>query len=261
MISIIEPSPHDAATAYVAANRYKSDDFAPYLYKTTDYGQTWTTITDGIAENAFTRVIRADPDRTGLLYAGTETGLYVSFDDGAHWQSLAAKPARRADPRSRGEESGPHRRHAWPRLLDSGRPHAAPPTGGRHRRRGRTPLHAAPDDPLQERPAPLPCRRPAAGLSLRRRPGRDDLAGPETGQPPHLLRGGPQPDRRRHHQLLPEGEARRAHLPHLPRCAKATRSRPSRAKKPEEEGAHRDAPLAQSLRTKRRSRKRPPRRG
>jgi len=88
MISIIEPSPHDAGTAYVAANRYKSDDFAPYLYKTTDYGATWTTITEGIAENAFARVVRADPDRRGLLYAGTETGLYVSFDDGAHWQPL-----------------------------------------------------------------------------------------------------------------------------------------------------------------------------
>jgi photosystem II stability/assembly factor-like uncharacterized protein len=88
MISIIDPSPHDAATAYVAATRYKSDDFAPYLYKTTDYGQTWTKITGGIAENAFARAIRADPDRTGLLYAGTETGLYVSFDDGAHWQSF-----------------------------------------------------------------------------------------------------------------------------------------------------------------------------
>ncbi len=88
MISIIEPSPHDAGMAYIAATRYKSDDFAPYLFKTTDYGATWTKITDGIAENAFTRVIRADPDRAGLLYAGTETGLYVSFDDGAHWQSL-----------------------------------------------------------------------------------------------------------------------------------------------------------------------------
>ena len=88
MISIIEPAPHDAATAYIAANRYKSDDFAPYLYKTCDYGKTWTKITDGIAENAFTRVIRADPDRAGLLYAGTETGVYVSFDDGAHWQPL-----------------------------------------------------------------------------------------------------------------------------------------------------------------------------
>jgi hypothetical protein len=65
MISIIEPSPHDAGTAYVAATRYKSDDFAPYLYKTSDYGATWTKITDGIAENAFTRVIRADPGRKG----------------------------------------------------------------------------------------------------------------------------------------------------------------------------------------------------
>ncbi len=88
MISIVEPSPHDAGTAYIAATRYKSDDFAPYLYTTSDYGVTWTKITDGIAENAFTRVIRADPGRKGLLYAGTETGLYVSFDDGAHWQSL-----------------------------------------------------------------------------------------------------------------------------------------------------------------------------
>jgi photosystem II stability/assembly factor-like uncharacterized protein/DNA-binding FrmR family transcriptional regulator len=90
MISMIEPSPHDAGTAHIAATRYKSDDFAPYLYRTTDYGQTWVKITDGIAENAFTRVIRADPDRKGLLYAGTETGLYVSFDDGARWQSLQA---------------------------------------------------------------------------------------------------------------------------------------------------------------------------
>ena len=88
MISIIEVSPHDAATAYVAATRYKHDDFTPYLYKTTDYGQTWTLITNGIPENDFTRVIREDPNRKGLLYAGTETGVYVSFDDGAHWQRL-----------------------------------------------------------------------------------------------------------------------------------------------------------------------------
>ena len=88
LISIIEPSPHDAGTAYVAANRYKLDDFTPYLYKTTDYGRTWTTITDGIAADAFTRVVRTDPDRKGLLYVGTETGIYASFDDGAHWQSL-----------------------------------------------------------------------------------------------------------------------------------------------------------------------------
>jgi hypothetical protein len=88
LISIIEASPHDAATAYVAATRYKHDDFRPYLYKTNDYGQTWTAITDGIAENDFTRVIREDPARRGLLYVGTETGVHVSFDDGGHWQPL-----------------------------------------------------------------------------------------------------------------------------------------------------------------------------
>jgi len=72
----------------VAANRYKWNDFQPYLYKTNDYGTTWTKITTGIAENEFTRVIREDPVRQGLLYAGTEVGILVSFDDGEHWQSL-----------------------------------------------------------------------------------------------------------------------------------------------------------------------------
>jgi photosystem II stability/assembly factor-like uncharacterized protein len=88
LVSIIETSPHDAATAYVAIDRHRHDDFAPYFYKTNDYGQTWTKITDGIPSDEFARVIREDPDRRGLLYAGTEAGLYVSFDDGAHWQSL-----------------------------------------------------------------------------------------------------------------------------------------------------------------------------
>jgi photosystem II stability/assembly factor-like uncharacterized protein len=88
LISIIEPSPHDPATAYLAATRYKLDDFQPYFYKTHDYGKTWTKITTGIAENEFSRTIREDPIRRGLLYAGTETGIRVSFDDGAHWQSL-----------------------------------------------------------------------------------------------------------------------------------------------------------------------------
>ncbi len=88
LISIIEPSPHAAATAYVAATRYKLDDSRPYLFKTSDYGTTWTQITDGLPEGEFTRTIRADPVRPGLLYCGTETGVYVSFDDGARWQSL-----------------------------------------------------------------------------------------------------------------------------------------------------------------------------
>jgi photosystem II stability/assembly factor-like uncharacterized protein len=88
LISIIDPSPHDPATAYVAATRYKLQDNRPYLYKTSDYGRTWTAIVDGIRADDFTRVIREDPGRKGLLYAGTETGVYVSFDDGARWQSL-----------------------------------------------------------------------------------------------------------------------------------------------------------------------------
>ena len=81
MINIIEPSPHDPATAYVAATCYKSDDLRPFLYRTADYGATWTRITSGIADDEFTRVVRADPT-PGLLYCGTERGLLVSFDDG-----------------------------------------------------------------------------------------------------------------------------------------------------------------------------------
>jgi photosystem II stability/assembly factor-like uncharacterized protein len=86
MISCIELSPHDPGTAYVAATRYKLDDYAPYLYVTRDYGAHWQRITEGIPEQEFTRVIRVDPEQPGLLYVGTETSLYVSFDDGAHWQ-------------------------------------------------------------------------------------------------------------------------------------------------------------------------------
>ena len=88
LVSIIEASPHDAGTAYVASNRYKQDDFRPYFFKTKDYGRTWTKITAGIPDDDFTRVIRADPAKKGLLYAGTETGAYVSFDDGGRWQRL-----------------------------------------------------------------------------------------------------------------------------------------------------------------------------
>jgi photosystem II stability/assembly factor-like uncharacterized protein len=91
MINEIEASPFDKGTAYVAATMYKSDDFRPYLYKTNDYGKTWTKIVDGIPNNEFTRVIRSDTKKKGLLFAGTEKGVYVSLDDGAHWQSLQQK--------------------------------------------------------------------------------------------------------------------------------------------------------------------------
>ena len=87
-VAFIEVSHHDAATAYVAAYRYKLDDYSPYLYKTEDYGKTWRKITDGIEPEDFTRVIREDPVRRGLLYAGTEFGLYVSFDGGDSWRKL-----------------------------------------------------------------------------------------------------------------------------------------------------------------------------
>jgi photosystem II stability/assembly factor-like uncharacterized protein len=87
-INSIEASPNDPATAYVAATMYKWDDYRPYLYKTTDFGKSWKKITNGIPASAFTRVVREDPNKRGLLYAGTETGLYVSFDDGANWQSM-----------------------------------------------------------------------------------------------------------------------------------------------------------------------------
>jgi photosystem II stability/assembly factor-like uncharacterized protein len=85
-INSVEASPHDAATAYVAATMYKSDDFRPYLYRTNDYGKTWKKIDAGIPDGAFTRVVREDPARRGLLYAGTEVGMFISFDDGERWQ-------------------------------------------------------------------------------------------------------------------------------------------------------------------------------
>ena len=87
-INAIDASPHEKGGAYVAATMYKLDDFRPYLYKTSNYGATWTRIDSGIGPAHFTRVVRADPGRRGLLYAGTERGVYVSFDDGARWQPL-----------------------------------------------------------------------------------------------------------------------------------------------------------------------------
>ncbi len=87
-VNAIDASPHEKGVAYVAATMYKFDDFAPYLYRTKDYGKTWTKIITGIPGDAFTRVVREDPVRRGLLYAGTETGLYLSFDDGASWRAF-----------------------------------------------------------------------------------------------------------------------------------------------------------------------------
>lgn len=88
MVNSIDVSPHDPAAAYVAFTRYKFGDFTPHIYKTTNYGKTWKKISRGIPDGAFVRVVREDPARRGLLYAGTETGLYISFDDGKHWQAF-----------------------------------------------------------------------------------------------------------------------------------------------------------------------------
>ena len=87
-ISLVEASPHRPGTAYVAANHYQFDDFAPYAWRTDDYGQTWTKIVDGISPNHYVRAIREDTVREKMLYLGTEHGIYVSFDDGGHWRSL-----------------------------------------------------------------------------------------------------------------------------------------------------------------------------
>ncbi|HKR14221.1 MAG TPA: hypothetical protein VJT15_19305 [Pyrinomonadaceae bacterium] len=87
-INSLDASPHDPGTVYLAGTMYKWDDNKPYLYKTSDYGKTWKKITNGIPDTAFTRVIREDPNKRGLLYAGTETGMYVSFDNGERWQSF-----------------------------------------------------------------------------------------------------------------------------------------------------------------------------
>jgi photosystem II stability/assembly factor-like uncharacterized protein len=88
MVSLIEASAHEPGTAFAAVDKHKLDDFKPYVFRTEDFGKTWTLITAGIPETAYVHAVRDDPERQGLLYAGTETGAYVSFDNGGHWQSL-----------------------------------------------------------------------------------------------------------------------------------------------------------------------------
>ncbi len=87
-VALIELSPHDPATAFIAAHRYRLADNTPLLFQTSDYGKTWQSISDGIPNHEYTWVIRADTEREGLLYAGTEVGIHVSFDNGDSWQSL-----------------------------------------------------------------------------------------------------------------------------------------------------------------------------
>ncbi len=120
MISGIELSPFDAGTAYLAGTRYKLDDFQPYLFVTRDYGQSWTRINDGIPADDFTRVIRCDPTTPGLLYAGTETGVYVSLNDGQSWQrfqiNLPVTPIHELLVKGSDLIAGTHGRSIW--ILD-----------------------------------------------------------------------------------------------------------------------------------------------
>jgi photosystem II stability/assembly factor-like uncharacterized protein len=87
-VSLVEASPYDAGTAYVAVDRHQNDDLRPYIYKTSDYGQTWKKLTNGIPDGSFVRAVREDPKKRGLLYAGTENGIFVSFNDGVDWRSI-----------------------------------------------------------------------------------------------------------------------------------------------------------------------------
>ncbi len=88
IINVVEPSPHDPATAYIAVAGYKMNDFSPHIYKTNDFGVSWAQIVNGLPGDTFARTVREDPDRKGLLYAGTESGVFVSFNDGMQWQPL-----------------------------------------------------------------------------------------------------------------------------------------------------------------------------
>jgi hypothetical protein len=88
MVNAIDVSPHDPAVAYVTVMKYKEGDNEPYVFRTTNYGQSWREISDGLPREHFARVVREDPDREGLLFAGMERGLYVSFDNGDEWQAL-----------------------------------------------------------------------------------------------------------------------------------------------------------------------------
>ena len=120
-VSSIDASKFGECIAYVAANRYQLDDDSPYLWKTTDCGASWTRIDNGIPATEFTRVVREDPGKRGLLVAGTERGVWFSSDDGAHWQSLRLNLPYRARARSHIQAGRSHRRHARPRLLHHGR--------------------------------------------------------------------------------------------------------------------------------------------
>jgi photosystem II stability/assembly factor-like uncharacterized protein len=169
-VSHIHPSTHSPGTAYVSGFRYKLDDRAPYAWKTTDYGETWTCIDAGLPDGHFVRVLREDPMREGLLYAGTEHGVQVSLDGGESWASLSLGMRRHADLRPRRGGARPGGGHPRPRLPDPRRPRAPPAVVAGRRAEGRASVRAgrrgaparahrsrlSPPHPRQQRAAPHP---------------------------------------------------------------------------------------------------------
>ena len=132
-VNVVELSAHAPGRAFIAVYRYREDDFNPYIFRTNDYGKDWDLLTDGtngIPSTHFTRAIREDPDRKGLLYAGTEFGLYLSVDDGAHWQRFQLKLTRDTRDRSSGSPERPGRLDARSLVLGARQRNPAPSNHG-----------------------------------------------------------------------------------------------------------------------------------
>ena len=168
-INAIDASPHDKGTAYVAATMYKLDDFRPYLYKTTDYGKTWTKIVNGIPDGAFTRVVREDPVRRGPALRRHRDRALRLVRRRRELAAVPAQPAGRADHGPRRQERRPRRRDAGPLVLDPRRPDAAAPV---ERRRSRT------------RAAYLFPPRPTVRMQTSRAGGEDEAPRPAGKNPP-----------------------------------------------------------------------------
>ena len=217
LICMIEVSPHDPATAYLAATRYKLDDTHPMLYKTTDYGQTWTSITAGLPQDDYTRVVREDPTRPGLLYAGTETGVYAVIQSGGVLAAAAGQPRLSLGAGSAGgpgvrpgnQGRQPDCRHPRAIFLDSGRPEPTAPT---HSIPGGPvlPPDAAPGHPPS--PVALPGAKAHRRQKLPRRAGRrrhlQRVVGQMGRDRAEVLGRRGEPARRGDGSLLSEGGAR-----------------------------------------------------
>ena len=147
-VSLIEASHFDAHTAYAAINTFRLDDLSPHISQTTDGGKTWTEIVNGIPPGGIVNAVREDPQRRGLLFAGTEQAVYVSFDDGDDVAVAADEHARDVDPRSRDQGRRSRGRNARPIVLDPRRHHAAADSSTPRPRRGSRDLfRAAAGDP------------------------------------------------------------------------------------------------------------------